>query len=210
MAESFETGLFPLGMVLLPGEIVPLHIFEERYKRLIARSREAGEPFGIVLHDDDSVSEYGCLATVYDVLDEFDDGRLNILVEGGERFRVHEIVQPDDPDAEALRARVSVLVDDDHDGAVADALTVEVEGLFLKLVTLMGAEEAKLPEGRERLSFRLAAAVDFGAPLKQRVLESTSEVDRLDLLATVMRTLIPSLELRQERAEAIRGNGKGN
>jgi Lon protease-like protein len=210
MSETGDTiGLFPLQLVLLPGEILPLHIFEERYKRLVADCRRDGAPFGIVLRDDDAVAERGCLATVYEVLDEFDDGRLNILVAGGERFRVSEVVQPDDPDEEPVRARVATF-DDEDDGGDPQALAGEVEALFLRLVGLMGAEETKLPEGDGPLSFRLAAAVDFGAPLKQRLLESVSEVERLDLLTTVMRTLIPSLELRQERAEAIRGNGKGN
>jgi Lon protease-like protein len=210
MSASDDTtiGLFPLQLVLVPGEIVPLHIFEERYKRLIGDCRRDDVPFGIVLRDEDGVAECGCTATVYQVLDEFDDGRLNVLVEGGERFRVSEVVQPDDPDDDYLRARVTAF-SDDEDGDVT-AIAAEAGQLFLQLVALMGAEEPKLPEGPSPLSFRLAAAVDFGAPLKQRVLESVSEVDRLDLLATVMRSLIPSLELRQERAEAIRGNGKGN
>jgi Lon protease-like protein len=194
---------------LLPGEILPLHIFEERYRLLVADCRRDGAPFGIILHDDGSVAECGCTATVYDVLEEFDDGRLNILVEGGERFRVREVVQPDDPEADYLRARVTTFGDDPDAADVAD-LAGDTQALFLRLVSLMGAEEPKLPEGAAQLSFRLAAAVDFGAPLKQRILESVSETDRLDLLATVMRSLIPSLELRQERAEAIRGNGKGN
>ena len=63
--------------------------------------------------------------------------------------------------------------------------------------------------GRGRLSFRLASAVDFGQPLKQRLLESRSETERLDLLIAVMKALIPGLELRKQREQAIRGNGKG-
>jgi hypothetical protein len=68
----------------------------------------------------------------------------------------------------------------------------------------------EVPRGDEPLSFRLASAVDFGVALKQRLLEAVSETDRLDLLVTVMQGLIPSLELRRDREEAIRGNGKGN
>ncbi len=77
------------------------------------------------------------------------------------------------------------------------------------MVGLMGVDDPRVPRRRGRLSFRLAAAVDFGQPLKQRLLESRSETERLDLLIAVMKALIPGLELRKQREQAIRGNGKG-
>jgi Lon protease-like protein len=80
-----EIGLFPLGLVLLPTEQVPLHIFEPRYRELIGESLEQGVPFGIVYADDDGLRQIGTLATVRGV-ERFDDGRLNVVVEGGERF----------------------------------------------------------------------------------------------------------------------------
>ena len=86
-----EIGLFPLGLVLLPTEQVPLHIFEPRYRELIAECLEAGEPFGLVFADDDGLRSVGTLASVVEVTDRFDDGRLNVVVEGGERFRLVEL-----------------------------------------------------------------------------------------------------------------------
>ena len=83
-----EIGLFPLGLVLLPTEQVPLHIFEPRYRELIAECLDAGEPFGLVFADDDGLRRIGTLASVVEVTDRFDDGRLNVVVEGGERFRI--------------------------------------------------------------------------------------------------------------------------
>src|ERR687897_3616330 len=86
-----EIGLFPLGLVLLPTEQVPLHIFEPRYRELIGECLEAEEPFGLVYADDDGIREVGTLARVLEVTDRFEDGRLNIVVEGGERFRLVEL-----------------------------------------------------------------------------------------------------------------------
>ena len=74
-------GLFPLGIVLLPGEIVPLHIFEERYKLLVNERADDGE-FGIVLAEDDGCASAGCTARVVDIVERLDDGRMNILVQG--------------------------------------------------------------------------------------------------------------------------------
>ncbi len=83
MAET-ELPLFELPLVLLPGELLPLHIFEERYKAMVAHSLERDEPFGIVFTDEDSgAADVGCTAAVADVLERFDDGRLNIVVAGG-------------------------------------------------------------------------------------------------------------------------------
>ena len=64
--------IFELPLALLPGEQLPLHIFEERYKRMIGRSVDEGEPFGIVLRDDDGARSVGCTARVEEVLERFD------------------------------------------------------------------------------------------------------------------------------------------
>jgi len=210
MTDDITTiDLFPLRLVLLPGEVLPLHIFEERYRRLIARCRESGSAFGAIMHDDDSVAEAGCTAVVHEVVEELEDGRLNIIVRGRQRFRIETLLQPDDPETDCLRGRIRVF-DDDPDGDDVDHLVAEAEPLFSRLVALMGAGVMEVPRGDDPLSFRLASAVDFGVALKQRLLEAVSETDRLDLLVTVMQGLIPSLELRRDREEAIRGNGKGN
>src|SRR3954469_17018505 len=86
-----EIGLFPLALVLLPTERVPLHIFEPRYKELIGECLEEGREFGLVLEDDQGRREVGTRAGVIEVLQVFDDGRMNIVVEGRERFRLLEL-----------------------------------------------------------------------------------------------------------------------
>ena len=211
MPSSDLIGLFPLQLVLLPGEILPLHIFEERYKKLIGECRASGAVFGIALSDDDELASHGCTAAVYEVLEEFDDGRLNILVEGRQRFRIDGVVEPDDPELEYLSARIEPYDDIDDGGeGPPDELADSAATLFRRMVALMGVDDPRVPDTQGHLSFRLAAAVDFGLPLKQRLLESRSETERLELLVAVMSALIPGLELRKQREEAIRGNGKGN
>lgn len=200
-------GLFPLGLVLLPGEVVPLHIFEERYKRLI-HERESGGEFGIVLVEDDGLRECGCAARVADVVERLDDGRMNILVQGVRRFRIVELREPQDSEREYLSAVVEYYDDRIEDEPPA-TLKKHVAATFRRMLTLMDVEAPRRREGAGPLSFRLAAAVDFGAPFKQELLESVSEEQRLRALLAVMETLVPRLQLRKEREEAIRGNGKG-
>lgn len=206
-ADDRTIGLFPLGIVLLPGEVVPLHIFEERYRKLVNERLEGGE-FGVVLADEDSVRECGTTARVAQLIEELDDGRMNILVEGMRRFRIVEIVAPDDPEADYLSAEVDYYRDSEPEGS--DVLGDAVLEMFRKLLALMDVESPDQPGGEGPLSFRIAAAVDFGAPLKQELLESLSEEQRLETLLTVMASLLPRLELRKEREDAIRGNGKGH
>jgi Lon protease-like protein len=205
-ADDELLGLFPLGIVLLPGEVVPLHIFEERYKLLVSERLDGGE-FGIVLADDDGARERGCTARVAELLEELEDGRMNILVEGGRRFRIVELRTPDDPESVYLSGVVAYYEDDDTD--VPEQLHAAVLESFRRMLLLMDVESPREPLGEQPLSFRVASAVDFGAPLKQELLESLSEARRLETLLAVMETLLPRLKLRKEREEAIRGNGKG-
>src|SRR5262249_14841654 len=85
---GLELPIFELPLVLLPGEQVPLHIFEERYKRMVGNALDQGEPFGVVLRDDEGARSIGCTARIDDVLERFADGRTNILVSGEAPFKV--------------------------------------------------------------------------------------------------------------------------
>ena len=193
-ADEALLGLFHLGLVLLPGEVAPLHIFEERYKLLIEERRDQGE-FGIILSEDDVLRECGCAARVAQVIETLDDGRMNVLVQGGRRYRLLELREPDDPVAEYLSALVEY-----YDDALPDTppqLRDAALDVFLKMLLLMDMESPREPAGEGPLSFRIAAAVDFGVPLKQELLESLSEEQRLETLLTVMETLLPRLELRK-------------
>jgi Lon protease-like protein len=205
-ADEIAVGLFPLGLVLLPGEVVPLHIFEERYKLLVQERLDGGE-FGIILADDGALREFGCIARVAELLEELDDGRMNILVEGGRRFRLLELRTPDQPEVEYLSGLIDYYDDEEPEAPVE--LRAGVLEVFRKMLVLVDVESPKEPGDDGPLSFRVAAAFDFGAPLKQELLESLSESQRLETLLRVMEALLPQLQLRKDREEAIRGNGKG-
>jgi Lon protease-like protein len=205
-ADDRLLGLFPLGIALLPGEVIPLHIFEERYKKLIRERLEEGE-FGIVLAEDDAVRECGTEASVVQLVETLDDGRMNVLVQGRRRFRIVEVHEPGDPETDYLSAQVEFYRDSQPEAP--RVLREGVIHLFEKMLALIDVDDPKEPAGEGPLSFRVAGAIDFGAPLKQELLESLSEEQRLETLLTVITSLLPRLKLRKEREQAIRGNGKG-
>lgn len=200
--------LFPLGLVLVPGELLPLHIFEERYKRLIVDCRETGGPFGIVLSREEGLAVVGCTARVGAVLEEFPDGRLNIVVRGGERFRLVELRPPDLPDVEPLQALVEYL--DDTPGDVLPEITQAVERVFAQALELTDSGSPTHGSMQVPRSFQIAGVFEIEQVVKQRLLQSHSERERLELLAGFFDTLVERLELLKSREDAIRGNGKGD
>ena len=190
-----EIGLFPLGIVLLPTERVPLHVFEPRYKELIGECLEHETEFGLLYADHDGVREIGTLARVGEVLGRFDDGRLNIVVEGGARFRVETLTRG----RSFLTASVAPVRDG---GAAASAeAAARAAGSFRALAAVAGAEAGELDESSAELSFELAAQVELPADAKQQLLELDSEQERLELvvglLDAVRATLIATRELGQ-------------
>src|SRR3972149_5024713 len=124
-----EIGLFPLGMVLLPTEQVPLHIFEERYKELIGECLEQSREFGLVYAADDRARPVGT-----EVLEQFEDGRMNVVIEGRERFRLVELTSG----RSFSTAEVEPVEDQDDPAAPEDA--DRALELFRRLVELTGGE----------------------------------------------------------------------
>jgi Lon protease-like protein len=200
---SEELGLFPLKVVLFPTERIPLHIFEPRYKELIGECLAEEREFGLVLADEDGRREVGTRAGVVEVLQVFEDGRLNILVEGRERFRiVHET------DGRIYRTATIEPVEDDQDPPSSDDVDRALE-VFGRLVEVTESDEVQPPDPESAiLSFELAARVEFGPELKQELLELRSERERLLRLAELFEVAVQGLKLEKDVRERASGNGK--
>ena len=202
MAESVNRlPLFPLGLVLLPSEVIPLHIFEERYKLMIDECIDRGAEFGVVWLSDDGLREVGCCAEITQVLDRFEDGRLNILVRGSRPFglvrRIDDMPYP---------AGAVQMLDDsaDHDGALA-ASARESYGDLVEHVT----DERPPPEEVEELdAYAMAATIELGAADKQELLELRSEDDRLRRLSTLFTETVKKIEQKERAGELAKSNGK--
>lgn len=197
-----EIGLFPLGLVLLPAEQVPLHIFEPRYQELIGESLARKIPFGIVYADDDGLRQVGTLATVNEVTERFEDGRLNIVVEGGERFRLLELTSG----SAFMTASVEPFADQDDP---AESTDVErVLALFVRLAELTGSDlEPPGPETPE-LSFVVAGLFELSPDLKQELLAESSERVRLVRLCELLAIAAETVERQKLIAARAHSNGR--
>jgi Lon protease-like protein len=195
-----EIGLFPLGIVLLPGELVPLHIFEPRYKELIGECLDEDREFGLMLADEQGLRGTGTRARVVDVLERFDDGRLNIVVRGGERFRLRRLTSG--------RSFQTGEIDplEDADQPPSDEERARVRELYRRLAEVAGEEVEELADDRE-LSFAVAARVDFGVEIKQKLLELRSETTRLGYLAGLLEAAAEALARVEDRRRRAQGNG---
>lgn len=196
--------LFPLGLVLLPSEIVPLHIFEERYKTMIGECMEEDSEFGIVWLSEDGLREVGCSARIARVLDEMDDGRMNILVRGGAPFRLVRRI-----DDMAYPAGVVEFHDDAAAEAEADPeQAAETRERYAELVEQVTDERPTDDELLQLDAYGMAATIDFEAPAKQKLLELRDEAERLEMVLTMFAETLRRLEFAEHAAERAKGNGK--
>ncbi|MHB8468631.1 MAG: LON peptidase substrate-binding domain-containing protein [Gaiellaceae bacterium] len=196
-----EIGLFPLGIVLLPTERVPLHVFEPRYRELIGECLEGGSEFGLLLADEGGVREIGTRATVTEVLERFDDGRLNIVVQGRERFRVLKLTRGRD----FMTAEVEAVADEAV--SVQPAAAARAAGSFRALAALADADAGGIDESSPQLSFELAAQVELAAEAKQSLLELRTEQERLELVAALLDAARLALLATIELGARAKSNG---
>ena len=168
--------LFPLGIVALPSELIPLHIFEERYKTMIGRCRSDGSEFGIVWMADDGLREIGCACEIAEVLEELDDGRINVVVRGTRPFRI-EARQDELP---YPAGAVEFLADREEEPDPDAAATAHAA--YAELVRQATDRTPDVDELAGMSAYEMAATVEFGLDAKQGLLDLRSETARLKLV----------------------------
>ncbi len=194
--------LFPLGVVALPHELVPLHIFEDRYRTMIGECLERGSEFGIVWAADDGHRAVGCAMEIAEVLERMDDGRLNILTRGTRPFRIVE----EHEDLPYPAGTVEFLIDKTE---TADAGTAESAHEAYNELVEQATDRTLSAEELEAMSaYQMAATVDFGLEAKQGLLDLRSENARLRLVARLFRAALKRLTFIERAQERARSNGK--
>lgn len=200
LANDFP--LFPLQLVVLPSEVVPLHIFEERFKTMIEECLASDSEFGIIWLADDGLHEIGCACSIDRVLEKFEDGRLNLLARGTRPLRVIERRR----DLAYPAGVVEFLADSPE--TPRQELIDAAQSAYADLV-LKATDRAPTPEELKAMdAYAMAATVDFGLEAKQGLLGLRSENARLQLVARLFRAALKRLafvDLAQTRAKS---NGK--
>ena len=198
-----EFPLFPLGIVALPGESLPLHIFEDRYRRMVEHCLAGeGREFGILWLSEEELKEVGCACAVEQVLERLPDGRMNILARGTEPFRLLER-----QDSLPYPAGVVEMLPDQPEQPDTTAAGA-VRELYRQLV--MQATDREMEEGElaQLSAYAMAATVEFERPAKQELLELRSENARMQMLGTLLAEALERLELLERAQVRAMSNGK--
>jgi Lon protease-like protein len=195
-----ELPLFPLDMVLLPARKVPLHIFEDRYQQMIRECLERDSEFGLIWGTDDQFSDVGCSARVAQLIEEFPDGRMNILIEGVKRFRV--ISRQD------IHPYISGFVDDIEDDIEPYNIELgkQLKQHYAQAIKLsIGWSTSPPPtEDLSLISYIVAANLSLPLEKQQALLEDTSVNSRLQLMTDILESALTDLAEIKRRT---RGNG---
>jgi Lon protease-like protein len=194
--------LFPLGLVAIPHELVPLHVFEPRYRVMFDELLENETEFGLVWATDGVLREVGCACEITEVLERMDDGRLNVLTRGTRPFRIVE--RQDDRPYPA--ATVEFLEDkpEQPDEAVGEA----ARSAYALLVVEATDNEPDPEELAVKTAYAMAATVDFGLDAKQGLLDLRSENARLRLVTRLFRAAVKRLDFVERAQARARSNGK--
>jgi Lon protease-like protein len=197
--------LFPLDVVLFPGMPLPLHIFEPRYKIMIARCLDEQIEFGVLLAKEDGFVKVGCTAEIVQKLKDHPDGRMDIMTEGRSVFRTVETLE----EKEYYEGLVEYFPDDTmpHDARKEARLTQ----LFQQVYTMLAGQPWLVADSDPDipLSYRMAARLPIESPQKQELLETRTEGTRRDYLLRWLAAFLPQLQHRLRIRQRAAGNGHG-
>lgn len=193
--------LFPLELVLFPGAPLPLHIFEPRYKEMIAECLEQKKVFGMVRAKENAIAEVGCTAAIFNVVKQYEDGRMDIAARGKQRFSILEL----NHDRSFLQAEVAWFDDDEPVAASGKDVETAIQ-LHEQLFHVLG-QDAEIKKDAPSLSFHLAHELPVDLDFKQAILEMRSEAERLETLVEYYRATIPKVEKTLYARQKASGNG---
>ena len=202
MALVRDFPLFPLGLVALPSELVPLHIFEDRYKTMIGHCLDEGSEFGIVWMSEDGLRPIGCACEIAEVVERMEDGRINLIARGTRAFRIEER-QEELP----YPAGTVEFLDDRAEEIDPDAAKAAHEA-YAELVNEATDRTPDMTEIGDMSAYQMAATVEFGLDAKQGLLDLRSETARLRLVTRLFRAALKRLDFVNRAQARARSNGR--
>ncbi len=187
----------------MPGSPLPLHIFEERYKQMVNECLESGAEFGMVLADESGTRSVGCTATIVELVERYEDGRLVILVEGSRRFKLNEIMSGKPyyvGDVEYIEEGPEEDV-----GSLAEECVALLERVVAAATE--GSVDIEIEPPYRNLSFTIAGRIEFDLDTRQQILELATERERLVKVRELLTEVAERLEREQQAREKAQRNG---
>ena len=186
--SSFVIPLFPLNIVLLPGERIQLHIFEDRYKEMINSSIDNDTPFGIILRTKSFNPSVGCAAKVLKVENEYYTGELDIVIEGIDRFNVLERYKLDD----LWHGDITLIGSDPLSPNEDHSILTSVQEKYIQVLMLSGDDDFSDDLDR-KMSYEFSSKILLPLSIKQVLIETDDETRRLEILDNLFEKVIDKL-----------------
>jgi Lon protease-like protein len=207
MVSETTIPLFPLEVVLMPSMPLPLHIFEERYKLMIGECLEQQREFGMIYQKGSDMKKIGCTARIVQLLKRFDDGRLDIMTQGVNRFKIESI----NSERPYLQAKVVYFDDKSEDRTKEiDRLIREGTELLKQWDLLTGKTrdyDAITALDHTTISFLFSYSDGFTPDEKQEFLELTSANERIAQSVESLRKMVEHRKMTEEIKRIVGGNG---
>jgi len=175
--------LFPLKLVLLPYEILPLHIFEPRYKQMVKNAIENKQPFGIVLKEEEEVYKKGCRVEVTKILQKYPNGEYDIIVKGIERFKVLST----EKDGDMIFGRIEYIpISIETDLKLID----DVQDSYLKILLRYGINSDMEMHMNKKISYEYVKSIQLPIILKKELINMENETDRLSFIKNIFDNIL--------------------
>lgn len=197
--------LLPLSIVVFPGDLFPLHLYDEKFKQLIkdTLNESSPRPFGITALFENMLAQVGCCCVIDKIVQEFPDGRLDVLVRGNLRFRIIE-----EKVGTLYSSVYAEFFDDDDKRTIDENLKARVITLFTKYTELKtGKPMMRDFDPTITLSYTLASLARLTNPQRQMLLEITSEQERLEALDAIFTEVVTNISEQVFIEEKVRSNG---
>lgn len=206
MTQTLTIPIFPLNIVVLPGEPVPLHIFEPRYKQLISDCAPLPgdrqyQPFGVSFSQKNQLSEVGCTVVVDEILHKYPEGELDIMTFGQQRYRLREVLR----DRAYMTAEIEWFSEPDE--PIEAEVQSEVMALYEQFLEVIEVNDMTLDARSSHLSYEIAYRVNLEKAPKLQLLETPGENARLQLLRGYLEAAVPQIEKAKAFRRIVRGNG---
>ena len=188
-----KINLFPINISILPDELVPLHIFEDRYKKMVSNCLENNQEFGIIYKENNEIKNIGCSVFIKKVYQKYDDGKYDILVQGKKRFQIKSLSKKDD----VLIGEIKFF--NEFYNKVNSTKFNKVLDKYLKLLLTFNIKHDIESEMDKKISFDFTKNILIPNDIKQEFLELENESDRIDFIDIFLDSVIENAKNKKNQ-----------
>ena len=188
-----KINLFPINISILPDELVPLHIFEDRYKKMVSNCLENNQEFGIIYKENNEIKNIGCSVFIKKVYQKYDDGKYDILVQGKKRFQIKSLSKKDD----VLIGEIKFF--NEFYNKVNSTKFNKVLDKYLKLLLTFNIKHDIESEMDKKTSFDFTKNILIPNNIKQEFLELENESDRINFIDIFLDSVIENAKNKKNK-----------